>query len=703
MSVFSRARYALARLLYKAGGLAIVPRWVDTTVLEPSWRALSRDGYSRNAAVFACVSTLSFDIPEPPLYCYTPSGELLMQGPLARLLRRPNPIMSQRELMTLVTAYAAIGGNAYIHIVRDRRGQPVQLWPYHAGQMIPVPAGGPQALTWIERYDYDDGTGVDVPVPAQDVIHLRWPSVDPQQPWQALPPLAAAAAEVDAGNEVVRYIRALLKNDATPRVVLSTPTGAFLSDSTVERMKDQWRERYGGDNRGGVAVLEEGVTMQRLSLDMAEMAFDALVRVPEVHIAAVFRIPAIIAGLGAGLDASTYSNYKEARQAYTQQTLMPLWMAWSEELHIALAEPLGMELRYDFSNISALREDQNARSERTVQQWTSGLITRNEARLALGYPEDEYGGEVYLMPTNAMLVPVGMMEIEGPAHEAQETPLIEQQEQEEPDDEDPDDTPDDSPDDEGEEEYDDDLPPEERNAPLAIETRMQPAREYVAPPIEDVATSAARRIRRYLSEQYRRAAEYVTQAEQMSIRAQKDLFAQLPLDFGDEIMEIMRQFYPLLLERAWDGAMNEIGMELRFDLENPKVQEVLHLLALEVRRVSDTTREEIRGIVGRMSSEGISYEQAALEIAQLAGINSQTRALTIAVTESARAFTQGSLLAWRESNEVEYIEWSAEPTACPICRAVNGTTVQLDRTFGGILPPAHPNCRCALLPVLRDA
>ena len=80
MSVFSRARYALARLLHKAGGLAIVPRWVDTTVLEPSWRALSRDGYSRNAAVFACVSTLAFDIPEPPLYCYTPSGEMLNQS-----------------------------------------------------------------------------------------------------------------------------------------------------------------------------------------------------------------------------------------------------------------------------------------------------------------------------------------------------------------------------------------------------------------------------------------------------------------------------------------------------------------------------------------------------------------------------------------------------------------------------------------------
>jgi SPP1 gp7 family putative phage head morphogenesis protein len=149
--------------------------------------------------------------------------------------------------------------------------------------------------------------------------------------------------------------------------------------------------------------------------------------------------------------------------------------------------------------------------------------------------------------------------------------------------------------------------------------------------------------------------------------------------------------------------VRQIGVELAFDLENPKVQETLHLLALEVRGISDTTREEIRGIVGRMASEGISYEAAALEIVQLAGIHSEARARTIAVTESARAWTQGSILAWQESGEVDRMEWSAEPDCCPICRTVQGTVVPLGTPFQGLMPPAHPNCRCALLPVLTDA
>ena len=680
MGIVDRARFALARLLYKAGGLAIVPRWVDTTVLEPSWRALSRDGYQRNASVFACVSVLSFDMAEPPLCLYTPQGEMIDQGQLARLLRRPNGMMSQRELMQIATVYAAVGGNAYLHIVRDRRGQPIELWPYHAGQMIPIPNTDPNAPMWIERYEYDDGTSRLYPVPVQDVIHLRWPSVDLQQPWQALPPLAAVAADVDAGNEAIRYIRALLKNDATPRVVLTTPTGAFLSDETVSRMKEQWSERYGGDQRGSVAVLEEGVTLQRLSLDMSEMAFEALMRVPETHIAAAFRIPPIIAGIGAGLDASTYSNYAEARQAYTQQTLTPLWAAWSEEIDAALAQPVGLKIAYDLRQVAAMRENQNALSERTINQWTTGLMTRNEARRMLGLPEDP-AGDVYAMPANLVLIPQSFDAPEPPEPEMPEAP------------DDPDDDPDD------EDEMDDELEePEQRAAPASSVT---PAREYVPPQIDDVAMAVSRRVRRYLSEQYRRAADALRALEpEMATRVLED---QLPLDFGDSIAEIMRQFYPLLIERSWDNAVTQIGADLAFDLENPKVQETLHLLALQVRGVSDTTRDEIRGIVGRMASEGISYQTAAQEIVQLAGIHSVARARTIAVTESARAWTQGSILAWQESGEVDRMEWSAEPDCCPICRTVQGTVVPLGAPFQGLMPPAHPNCRCALLPVLTDA
>ena len=88
----------------------------------------------------------------------------------------------------------------------------------------------------------------------------------------------------------------------------------------------------------------------------------------------------------------------------------------------------------------------------------------------------------------------------------------------------------------------------------------------------------------------------------------------------------------------------------------------------------------------------------------LAEVRSATRAAVIARTETARAYALGSLAAWQVSGEVAASEWltAGDELECPICAPLNGQQANLGRPFAGGLyyPPAHPNCRCALLPVL---
>ena len=56
------------------------------------------------------------------------------------------------------------------------------------------------------------------------------------------------------------------------------------------------------------------------------------------------------------------------------------------------------------------------------------------------------------------------------------------------------------------------------------------------------------------------------------------------LDDGTEISIIMRAFYPLLLERAWERAGQQVQLGTAFDLRNPRVQETIAGLAQRVRR-----------------------------------------------------------------------------------------------------------------------
>jgi hypothetical protein len=98
-------------------------------------------------------------------------------------------------------------------------------------------------------------------------------------------------------------------------------------------------------------------------------------------------------------------------------------------------------------------------------------------------------------------------------------------------------------------------------------------------------------------------------------------------------------------------------------------------------------------------ASGSSPAQAAKIITEKIG--DPARALTIAITEQNRAMSVAARFFYEEAG-VERVEWNAvEP--CDICAPNDGQVVNLGQAFdsGDTEPPAHPNCRCALLPVIE--
>lgn len=358
--------------------------YAEVTWLDTSWESLSTRGYRNNSAVFSCISTLALGYNEPPPVVML-NGDPDAKHPLQKLLNRPNPVMSHAELMTYSIVYRAVGGNCYLHKVRNKAGVVVELWPYHQGQMWPIPS----RYGWVESYGYRTANGGVESVPSSEVIHLKWPSIDLDNPIMALPPLLAVAREVDTDSELTRYLYALINNDATPRTVLNVK--GSLSDLQFERLRQQFGMRHGGDNRGGVGVVEGEASVTRMSLNLQELAFESLRRVPESRIAGAFRVPAILAGLYVGLEKATYSNYKEARSQLTEDTFVPLWRSDAVELTQALAaefdsNPDRLVVTYDTGKVAALQENEDAKYIRVVSGYDAGLLMKNEARGIIGLP-----------------------------------------------------------------------------------------------------------------------------------------------------------------------------------------------------------------------------------------------------------------------------------------------------------------------------
>jgi SPP1 gp7 family putative phage head morphogenesis protein len=98
---------------------------------------------------------------------------------------------------------------------------------------------------------------------------------------------------------------------------------------------------------------------------------------------------------------------------------------------------------------------------------------------------------------------------------------------------------------------------------------------------------------------------------------------------------------------------------------------------------------------------GFSPARAAKVITEKIG--DPARALTIAITEQNRAMSLASMQNYKDYG-LEKVEWSgANP--CEICAPNEGQVVALGEAFesGDTEPPVHPNCRCALLPVIDEA
>jgi hypothetical protein len=95
---------------------------------------------------------------------------------------------------------------------------------------------------------------------------------------------------------------------------------------------------------------------------------------------------------------------------------------------------------------------------------------------------------------------------------------------------------------------------------------------------------------------------------------------------------------------------------------------------------------------------GLDAESAAVMIGK--HVASPARALTIAITEQNRAMSFGSIQTYKEAG-LQKMEWAVSDP-CDVCAKNDGQVIVIGQTFasGDAQPPAHPHCRCVLLPVI---
>lgn len=370
-----------------------------------------------NSAVFACLAVIAKGFMEAPLRVFRRQqdgqDEWLQDHPFQAVVDDPHPGLTPPELTWWRLVQVHVHGNAYLRKIRSGSGQPVEYWPLSPIKMRPVTTDADRKQgVFISHYahEYEPSKYEDIPV--RDIVHFRL-GVDDRDHRLGCSPLQYAIREVASDVEASEYTAALLRNMGAVGLVVTLPQGVPVTPEQAELLRERIDATFTKDGRGRTSIMTNGATMAQMGFDPQKMNMDGAHRLSEERVAAVLGVHPMVAGLGAGLSRSTFSNYEEARDALFEQTIIPLYTAdaatWQKQvLRPDFDTNPDVRCRYDLTDVRALQEDQNEIFERlSVAVGKKPFMTRNEARSEVGLLPVEGWDEQDTQPPPVPVLPDG--------------------------------------------------------------------------------------------------------------------------------------------------------------------------------------------------------------------------------------------------------------------------------------------------------
>lgn len=345
--------------------------------------------------VRACVEVIAETVGQLPLLIYKKGKDGAKQrdseSPLYAVLHdAATDWLSAEEFREVVTRDALMYGNGYAYIERE--------------------ADTPSALIRldpckVEVDAHDDGEpfytytndGTKTVYAFMDILHIRAPSFDG---YVGASPIALAKEAIALALVLERYGGTLFKNSAQPGGVIQHPQR--LGDDTVERLTNSWNEAHGGENAGGVAILEEGAVYQKVGMTSTDAQYLELRKFSVEEICRVFRVPPIFVG---DYGRATWSNGEQQGTQLVTYCLLPWLKRWEAEVNLKLVSKEDRKKVFaEFLIDALLRADTAARYASYAQAIAARFLNPNEARAAENLPPYS-GGEKFENPNTSTPTP----------------------------------------------------------------------------------------------------------------------------------------------------------------------------------------------------------------------------------------------------------------------------------------------------------
>jgi HK97 family phage portal protein len=360
--------------------------------------AVSENGSMAVATVYRCVSIIANTMGMLPWRVYKREGEageretMEADHPVDVLLSRtPNRWQTPYQFKRWLGVCQCLRGNAYVFVVR-KNGVPVELVPLHPDCMNVEQVGD-----FDVRYRYSSFYGGQQLFDSSEILHFYTLSLNGL--W-GLSPIAAARQAVGVSLAAEKFGARHFGKGVRPTGALKLPVGTTLSDEAIVRLREDIQNVLGGiDNSHKVALLEQGLEWQSLSMTAEEAQYIEARRFQGGDICKFFGIPPFLVG-DIEKQTSWGSGIESQGIGFVVYTMQPWLVASQDTANARLFVPGDEDDRFTrFDTDSLTRADIGTLSTALKTQIDAGIINPNEARHRLGLnPRTDGAGDDFVVP-----------------------------------------------------------------------------------------------------------------------------------------------------------------------------------------------------------------------------------------------------------------------------------------------------------------
>lgn len=663
--------------------------------------------------MFSVISAIAEDAAKITFIVYKdmePDDTPIPRHDFVQAMKRPNPDQSQFQFLELHFTYLKLVGESYWYVVKNKlTGKPQEFYLLRPDIMQVVVDKANNPLGLVTGYVLSKPDGKKIPFEKDEVLHFKM--ANPSNPYYGMGVIEAAKTYIQTEEFASDWTKMALYNSGRPSGIVSIK--GTIDETVFNNIKARFKDEYSGTANAGKTLFlkgTDGIDYQKMGMELGELALKELKDMTRDDIMMMFRVSKTMLGISEDV---SLNNARESRAFFKESITIAEWDRLTDHLTAFLLpfyDGVKAEAEYVAYEVPDLES-----GEQKINEWTAGhnkWLTTNDIRRERGL-DPLPGGDV--IRESIGLVPTLDNKPREPRPLPGQNPNDNKPNDQKPNDKKP----------------TDGKPPKDGEKP----TDQKPNADNKPAPKKQIS-------QKEFTEKKEVFEELLFQLQESWVPVYKEAMV---IEFNKQETEILEKHGKKSFDWLFDvevaqsrlmGVLTPMGLQLMveaaklaFDIADDVDTEFLlnevikEYIRDRIERLAiDTNAQTVKALEDSLN-EGIKQgeNQAKLRnrVSDVYDQATKVRAELIARTEAIAASNEGTLEAYRQSPLVTGKEWSANFGACEFCMSLNGKVVEIEKNFadkGTTLtvgektitvgyehlshPPLHPNCRCALLPVI---